>query len=39
MPELIKCNTCNTQAEEHQMTQTEGLTSKTYVCEWCWKNN
>ena len=38
MPELIKCDTCNTQAEAHQMTQTDGF-SGIYVCEWCWRNN
>jgi formylmethanofuran dehydrogenase subunit E len=38
MVELIKCDTCNTQAEEHQMTQVEGFSGR-YVCEWCWQNN
>jgi hypothetical protein len=37
--ELTKCDTCPTLAPEDQMTQTEGLNSDTYVCEWCWENN
>ena len=39
MNHLTKCATCETMAPEHQMTQTEGMESDTFVCEYCWRYN